>query len=187
MEEDTRAALRRAQGRPLRADVPQHLARRDARLGRPRRRRALVVRLRSGRGVPRARDATAATTRRSRSSSRSAPRSPSSSSPTPTRASSSTFPSGGGGYVVATKLLGPRFGVVSGAALLVDYVLTITISIASGGDAIFSMIPRAWFGKRRALVDADDIGTWLDPVQRTKVAHRVRGHRASSRSSTSAA
>src|SRR5580658_9054417 len=51
------------------------------------------------------------------------------------------FPSGGGGYVVATKLLGPRFGVVSGSALLVDYVLTITTSIASGGDAIFSMVP----------------------------------------------
>ena len=32
------------------------------------------------------------------------------------------FPYGGGGYVVASKLLGPRFGVVSGSALLVDYV-----------------------------------------------------------------
>ena len=49
------------------------------------------------------------------------------------------FPQGGGGYVVASKILGPRTGVVSGAALLVDYVLTITISIASGADAIFSM------------------------------------------------
>src|ERR1700753_3019708 len=39
------------------------------------------------------------------------------------------FPSGGGGYLVASKLLGPRVGVLSGAALLVDYVLTITISI----------------------------------------------------------
>src|SRR5438477_8459462 len=38
------------------------------------------------------------------------------------------FPHGGGGYVVATKLLGERAGVVSGCALLVDYVLTITIS-----------------------------------------------------------
>src|SRR5690349_10126496 len=54
------------------------------------------------------------------------------------------FPSGGGGYVVATQLLGKRIGVVSGAALLVDYVLTITISIASGADAIFSFLPLEW-------------------------------------------
>ena len=79
------------------------------------------------------------------------------------------FPSGGGGYVVATKLLGPRFGVVSGSALLVDYVLTITTSIASGGDAIFSMIPRAWFGEAGARVAPEDIGSWLDPVQRAKL------------------
>src|SRR4051812_8761105 len=51
------------------------------------------------------------------------------------------FPSGGGGYVVASKLLGPRIGVVSGGALLVDYVLTITVSVASGADAVFSFLP----------------------------------------------
>src|SRR5258708_4244083 len=51
------------------------------------------------------------------------------------------FPSGGGGYVVASKLLSPQLGVVSGGALLVDYVLTITISIASGADAIFTFLP----------------------------------------------
>jgi amino acid transporter len=51
------------------------------------------------------------------------------------------FPFGGGGYVVATRLLGPRSGVVSGSALLVDYVLTISVSIAAGGDAVFSVIP----------------------------------------------
>ena len=56
------------------------------------------------------------------------------------------FPSGGGGYVVASKLLGPRAGVVSGSALLVDYVLTITISIAAAGDALFSFLPVAWHG-----------------------------------------
>jgi amino acid transporter len=56
------------------------------------------------------------------------------------------FPSGGGGYVVASKLLGPRVGVLSGAALLVDYVLTITISIASGADQIFSFLPEGWLG-----------------------------------------
>src|SRR5713226_5871059 len=51
------------------------------------------------------------------------------------------FPFGGGGYVVASKLLGARLGVVSGCALLVDYVLTISVSIAAGGDALFSVLP----------------------------------------------
>src|SRR6185437_13830827 len=54
------------------------------------------------------------------------------------------FPSGGGGYLVATKLLGRYFGLVSGCALIVDYVLTISISIASGADAIFSFLPIQW-------------------------------------------
>jgi|SRR5450830_258270 len=51
------------------------------------------------------------------------------------------FPTGGGGYKVATALLGPRSGLVSGAALLVDYVLTIATSLASGVDAFFSLLP----------------------------------------------
>lgn len=56
------------------------------------------------------------------------------------------FPHGGGGYVVATALLGERAGVVSGSALLVDYVLTITVSIAAAGDALFSLLPHGWHG-----------------------------------------
>src|SRR5438067_519326 len=51
------------------------------------------------------------------------------------------FPGGGGGYLVATKLLGSRVGALSGCALLVDYVLTITVSIASGCDQFFSFLP----------------------------------------------
>ncbi|MFL5581754.1 MAG: APC family permease [Gemmatimonadaceae bacterium] len=51
------------------------------------------------------------------------------------------FPYGGGGYVVATELLGPRWGVLSGSALLVDYVLTISVSIAGGADQVFSVMP----------------------------------------------
>lgn len=51
------------------------------------------------------------------------------------------FPFGGGGYVVASELLGPAVGVVSGSALLVDYVLTISVSIAGAGDAVFSFLP----------------------------------------------
>src|ERR1700730_13439991 len=54
------------------------------------------------------------------------------------------FPTGGGGYLVATKLLGPYPGLISGAALVIDYVLTISISIASGADAIFSFLPTHW-------------------------------------------
>ncbi len=53
------------------------------------------------------------------------------------------FPSGGGGYKVATRLLGPHAGLLSGAALIVDYVLTIAISVASGADALFSLLPLA--------------------------------------------
>lgn len=51
------------------------------------------------------------------------------------------FPHGGGGYIVATHMLGEKAGVVSGSALLVDYVLTITVSIASCVDALFSYVP----------------------------------------------
>jgi Amino acid permease len=51
------------------------------------------------------------------------------------------FPGGGGGYLVATKLLGEKVGVVSGCALLVDYVLTITTSVASGCDQLWNFLP----------------------------------------------
>jgi amino acid transporter len=54
------------------------------------------------------------------------------------------FPSGGGGYLVSSKLLGPLPGVVSGCALLVDYILTIAISVASAMDAIFSFLPHGF-------------------------------------------
>ena len=54
------------------------------------------------------------------------------------------FPSGGGGYVVASKLLGRRVGLVSGCALLVDYVLTITVSTAAAGDALFGLADPSW-------------------------------------------
>lgn len=51
------------------------------------------------------------------------------------------FPHGGGGYIVATHMLGEKAGVISGSALLVDYILTITVSIAACSDAIFSYLP----------------------------------------------
>ena len=66
------------------------------------------------------------------------------------------FPTGGGGYAVASKLLGEKAGLLSGSALLVDYILTITVSIASGGDAVFSMLPLAWH-------------TWKVPIEFTVI------------------
>jgi hypothetical protein len=54
------------------------------------------------------------------------------------------FPGGGGGYLVASKLLSPTLGMISGSALLIDYLLTITLSVASGADAIFSFLPPSW-------------------------------------------
>jgi amino acid transporter len=68
------------------------------------------------------------------------------------------FPSGGGGYLVASKLLSPEIGVISGSALLIDYILTITISVASGADAIFSFLPpfmlpgKIWFAVAGVLI-----------------------------------
>jgi len=50
----------------------------------------------------------------------------------------------GGGYLVATRFLGPAAGLVSGSALVVDYVLTISVSIASSADAFFSLLPVAY-------------------------------------------
>jgi amino acid transporter len=53
------------------------------------------------------------------------------------------FPHGGGGYIVASHTLGSQAGVISGCALLVDYVLTITVSLASCADALRSFLPMA--------------------------------------------
>jgi len=61
------------------------------------------------------------------------------------------FPTGGGGYLVASKLLSPKIGMISGCALLIDYVLTITLSIASGADAIFSFLPASIYQYRLAF------------------------------------
>jgi len=51
------------------------------------------------------------------------------------------YPSGGGSYEVAAKNLGPRAGLVVAAALLVDYVMTVAVSVAAGVDNIISAVP----------------------------------------------
>src|SRR2546423_14761072 len=48
------------------------------------------------------------------------------------------YPSGGGAYIVAKDNLGTNAGLIAGAALLVDYVLTVSVSIAAGVAALTS-------------------------------------------------
>jgi amino acid transporter len=50
------------------------------------------------------------------------------------------FPSGGGGYLVASKMLGSWVGALSGCALVIDYILTVTVSITAAGDALFGLL-----------------------------------------------
>ena len=60
------------------------------------------------------------------------------------------YPGGGGAYIVARENIGTWAGLVAGAALLVDYVLTVAVSMAAGVAAITSAFP-AWYEHRVAL------------------------------------
>ncbi len=51
------------------------------------------------------------------------------------------YPTGGGSYIVASNNLGPKIGLIAGAALLIDYILTVAVSVAAGVDAILSALP----------------------------------------------
>jgi amino acid transporter len=51
------------------------------------------------------------------------------------------YPSGGGSYEVASVNLGPSAGLVVAAALLVDYIMTVAVSVAAGVDNIISAFP----------------------------------------------
>lgn len=51
------------------------------------------------------------------------------------------YPQGGGAYMVAKENLGVNFGLTAGGALLVDYILTVAVSVSAGTDAITSAFP----------------------------------------------
>ncbi|MHC5252537.1 APC family permease [Listeria kieliensis] len=52
-----------------------------------------------------------------------------------------SYPHGGGAYVVSRENLGKNAGLIAGGSLLVDYMLTVAVSISSGTDAIISAVP----------------------------------------------
>jgi amino acid transporter len=60
------------------------------------------------------------------------------------------YPGGGGAYIVAKENIGVSAGLIAGAALLTDYVLTVSVSVAAGVAAVTSAFP-AWHGHRVAL------------------------------------
>jgi amino acid transporter len=51
------------------------------------------------------------------------------------------YPNGGGAYMVAKENLGTKFGLFAGGSLLIDYVLTVAVSVSAGTDAIASTFP----------------------------------------------
>jgi amino acid transporter len=51
------------------------------------------------------------------------------------------YPGGGGSYIVSRTNLGPGVGLVAAAALMIDYVLTVSVSIAAGVSAVTSALP----------------------------------------------
>src|SRR5262245_16804708 len=51
------------------------------------------------------------------------------------------YPDGGGSYIVARENLGPLWGLIAAAALLLDYILTVAVSTAAGGAAMTSAFP----------------------------------------------
>jgi amino acid transporter len=51
------------------------------------------------------------------------------------------YPAGGGAYAVARENLGPWFGLIAAAALLIDYVMTVAVSTASAVAQVYSVIP----------------------------------------------
>ncbi len=84
------------------------------------------------------------------------------------------YPSGGGAYIVAKENLGTNAGLIAGASLLVDYVLTVSVSIAAGVAAITSMMQ----GTRFSWLDDHKIVLCLLCITFVAVAN-LRGVRES--------
>src|SRR6187549_1512773 len=65
------------------------------------------------------------------------------------------YPTGGGAYIVAKENLGTTAGLVAGASLLIDYVLTVSVSIAAGVAALTSAAQGtslAWIGDYKVII-----------------------------------
>jgi amino acid transporter len=72
------------------------------------------------------------------------------------------YPNGGGAYIVAKDNLGTRFSLVAGSALLIDYTLTVAVSVSAGMAAITSWLPALLPYRALLAVLAVAIVTWIN-------------------------
>lgn len=75
------------------------------------------------------------------------------------------FPKGGGGYAMATNLLGPRIGLIAGAALLVDYVLMVALGVSAATHLMFSFLPPYFYDYRVWVSMALMVGLMVFHIQ----------------------
>ena len=87
------------------------------------------------------------------------------------------YPSGGGDYEVANTNLGPQFGLIVAAALLVDYVLTVAVSTSAGVENLASTPAFGWMADHRVGHDPVRRGDHraAQPARHPRVGRRLRG------------
>jgi hypothetical protein len=82
------------------------------------------------------------------------------------------YPNGGGSYIVASDNLGTLAGLIAAAALLTDYVLTVSVSVAAGVGALTSIVPELF--EARVIIGVVIVAviarrtsmSWIDPGRR---------------------
>ena len=84
------------------------------------------------------------------------------------------YPSGGGDYEVATTNLGPRVGMTVASALMVDYTLTVAVSVSSGVANLASAFPGAELAGHADRRGRGGGHRGDEPARRARVGHGVR-------------
>ncbi|SUK44206.1 Amino acid permease [Staphylococcus aureus] len=74
------------------------------------------------------------------------------------------YPKGGGAYMVSKTNLGEKWGLLAGGSLLVDYILTVAVSISSGADAFVAAFPSLYGHK---VLDCMFTGTFYFNIKFT--------------------
>ena len=72
------------------------------------------------------------------------------------------YPNGGGAYIVAKDNLGTTFALIAGSALLIDYTLTVAVSVSAGMAAITSWLPALLPFRAVLAVLAVALVTWIN-------------------------